>query len=93
MGTPKYSDWTTEDDKQFAPAFAHLMNDLIKYNPTARVINITNGNLKSEIKVAQAEICNHYGVENVVVSGYASIAGHPDSSGMVTIKNAIKGVL
>lgn len=93
VGTPKYSDWTTEDDKKFAPAFAHLISDVKDYNPTARIINITNGNNKSEIKSAQATICDYYEVENVVISGYSSTTGHPNSSGMITIKNAVKGIL
>lgn len=93
VGTPKYSGWSAADLQKFAPAFAKLLNDVILYNPTARIINITNNSVKTEIKDAQATICSYYGVENVVVSGYSSTTGHPNASGMTTIKNIVKNAL
>ena len=93
VGTAKYSSWTEEDLKTFGGSFSKLLNDLIYWNPTARIINVTSAVLKPEYQAIQKEVCDHFNIDNVELGAYSSVGAHPDIAGMSTIKNTIKNAL
>ena len=64
-----------------------------KYNPQARIINIINTDLKSEITNGMVSACEHYGIENIVLSNIGKTGWHPNKEGMEAIKNQIISIL
>lgn len=93
VGSVKYSDWSTNDLKSVLPAFCYMINYLQVWNPQARIINIVNEGLKSDITNGMATACNHYGIENLVLYNISKTGGHPNKAGMITIKEQIKAIL
>ena len=93
VGELKYSDWTAEDLKMVLPAFCYMLDYLKTWNPHARIINIVNTGFKSSITNGMKSACEHYEVENVVLSDVGKESGHPNRAGMMSIKNQIKAIL
>lgn len=93
IGSPKYSDWTEDDLRSFAPALCKLFAYLKETCPSARIINITNTELKEEISSVMAEICSHYFTENVILKKIDKADGHPTVLGMKNIADEIKSAL
>ena len=87
IGSLKYDSWTEEDLKQFLPAFCYMLDYIIKYNPGAEIINLTNYLIKDEMKTGMLNACEHYGVTNINLPNIGN--GHPNISGMETIYNVI----
>lgn len=93
LGSYKYSDWTENDLKSFRPAFAYMLDYLIKTYPNEKIINLVNTELKSEIADAQKLICKQYNVENIQLNNINKMAGHPSIAGMISIKNQILNII
>jgi hypothetical protein len=93
LGNYKYSDWTENDLKSFRPAFAYMLDYLIKKYPNEKIINLVNSELKSEIADAQKLICKQYNVENIQLNNINKMAGHPSIAGMISIKNQILNII
>ena len=93
MGELKYSDWTTDDLKSFLPAFCYMLDYIKKYNPQARIINIINTDLKTEVENGMVSACTYYNVEYVKPSSINKTGGHPNISGMTRIKDTILSIL
>ena len=93
IGSLKYNDWSAEDLKTVLPAFCYLIDYLKTWNPGARIINIVNTDLKSDIINGMAAACEHYGIENLVLSNIDKENGHPNIAGMEEIKNQIIKIL
>ena len=93
LGIYKYSDWTENDLKSFRPAFAYMLDYLIKTYPNEKIINLVNTELKSEIADAQKLICKQYNVENIQLNNINKMAGHPSIAGMISIKNQILNII
>lgn len=93
IGINKYSDWTRTDLFQFRQAFCYLLSSMRKLYPQARIINITNNQLKQDITTATEEICNHYGVINIQLRDIDKQHGHPSVKGMKEIAQQIEEAL
>lgn len=93
IGSVKYSGWSTEDLKSTLPSFCYMIEYLKKWNPQARIINIINDGLKSEIITGMIEACNYYNVEYVQLTNITKENGHPNKQGMIDIKNQIIKIL
>lgn len=93
LGIYKYSDWTDDDLKSFRPAFAYMLDYLIKKYPNEKIINLVNTELKSEIADAQKLICKQYNVENIQLTSINKMAGHPSVAGMISMKNQISNII
>ena len=93
LGNYKYSDWTEDDLKCFRPAFAYMLDYLIKKYPNEKIINLVNSDLKSEITDAQTFICKQYNVENIQLKNINKMSGHPSVAGMISIKNQILNII
>ncbi len=66
-----------------------MIDMLKKEYPNALIVNITCDNLSSAMKSGMAAACQHYGIDNIVLSDIAKENGHPNISGMQSIKNQI----
>ena len=93
IGELKYSDWSSNDLKSFLPAFCYMIAYIKKYNPQARIINIINTDLKSEITNGMVSACEYYGIENIALSDIGKTGWHPNKEGMEAIKNQIISIL
>ena len=93
IGKPKYSGRTDEDLKSFSPALCELFEILKKTCPKARIINITNTDLKEEISSVMSEICAHYSIQNIVLTKIDKDHGHPTVLGMKNIADEILAAL
>lgn len=94
IGQPKYSDWTDEDLTIFSPAFCYMLDYLKLWNPSTRIINLTNvGGISQEMQDAMSVICEHYGVENIILSNIQKASSHPTAIGMQTIASIIADVI
>ena len=89
IGNAKYSDWSTEDLKQVAPAFCKLISNLTEYNPGAKIVFVLNNGLSESISAKLKEICNHYSVLCVELTDIEKENSHPSINGMVQIANQI----
>jgi len=94
IGEPKYSDWTEEDLTEFSPAFCYMLDYLKLWNPATRIINLTNvGGISQEMQSAMSDICEHYSIENIVLSDIQKASHHPTAIGMQTIANIIANII
>lgn len=93
VGSIKYNNWTEDDLKSVLPAFCYMIDYLQTWNPQARIINIVNNGLKSDIINGMVTACNNYGIENIVLNNISKTGGHPNKSGMISIKEQVKAIL
>ena len=93
IGSVQYSNWSESDLMSTLPAFCCMIDYLQTWNPGCRIINIVNPDIKSEIKNGFVTACEHYGIENLVLSGISLTSGHPNSTGMKAIANQIIAIL
>ena len=94
VGSVKYDNFTTEDLYYVLPAFCSIVDYIQTYIPGCRIINIVNGDiLTADIVNGMAQACEHYGVDNVVLSDISMSNSHPTTTGMLQIKNKILEIL
>ena len=100
LGEYKYSEWTENDLKQFRPAYAYMLDYLIKHHLGARIICLKNPyadngtGFTQDIEASVDAICEHYGIEtcvNYVISKASN--WHPNKTGMTQIKTAVVQLL
>ena len=89
LGSEKYENITEKDLESFFPALCYLITYIKNSSKDIRIINITNTELREEVTSGMASICEHLGVENVVLHGIEKDYGHPNEKGMEQIKNQI----
>ena len=75
------------------PAFSFLLHSLTRLYPSARLYNVTNTELSTEITTAMDEICHHYGVTNIRLHDIDKQWGHPSVAGMESIARQILSAL
>lgn len=85
LGELKYSNWTDTDLENFLPAFCYMLDYIKYYNPTAKIVHITNDVFSNEYKTGINTACTHYGVVNVQLSDISKQTNHPDINGMNSI--------
>lgn len=88
-GKNMFAGWTKQDVHTFRPAFCKLMMELQNAYPEARIVNITNSELSDAITNAMAELCEAFGVENVMLHDIDKQLGHPSQSGMKAIAEQV----
>ena len=90
IGEPKYTDFTDDDLRAFAPAFCYLLIRIREICPTARIISIINTELKEEIveiiKVSSKKLDTHF----LELHDILKISGHPTESGMIAIAEQLE---
>lgn len=85
IGEFQYEGWTKESLYSFRPAFARMLDYMMKRYPRARIFNITNTELSEEITTSMNEICAHYGICNILLHDIDKQWGHPSVQGMKSI--------
>jgi len=93
IGEYKYADWRRADLYTFRPALAYLLSHLQDRYPTARLYYILNSDLKESINTSVAQICQHYGVPLIRLSGIDKTSGHPNIRGMQQIADQVVAAL
>ena len=95
LGEFVYQDWSQEQLKTFRPATAYLANELKQKYPQAQIVFLINGPdiLKSEIISSMKEICDHYGLQYVMINDIDKMSGHPDQKGMQQIVEQLEEAL
>ncbi len=93
IGEYKYADWRRADLYTFRPALAYLLSHLQDRYPTARLYYILNSDLKESINTSVAQICQHYGVPLLRLSGIDKTSGHPNIRGMQQIADQVVAAL
>ena len=93
MGYFAYSNISRVMCYSFRPAFCYMMDYLKKNYPKARIVNICNSELSADITESQAEVCRHYGVENIQLHDIDKQWGHPSIQGMKSIAEQVLAVL
>lgn len=90
IGEYKFQNISEDDLKSFRPAFAYMIDYLLKHNPNAQIYNIVNSELKPEIIKSIAYICNYYNVKNIMLSTIDKpFNGHPSKKDMSKIADEI----
>jgi hypothetical protein len=99
LGDYVYDDWTAEDLRCFRPALSKLLSSLGALYPDAMLCFITNsdtdsmsGLTKDYVKSIQ-NVCEHYGVTNIVLKHIEKVDGHPTYNGMKSICEQVYQVL
>ncbi len=85
MGEYQYSDWTTDDCKNFRPALACLTDMLQKRYSKAEICFILNSELGENVNESMREVCKHYNVKLVELHDIEKQNGHPSINGMKSI--------
>ena len=93
VGDDRFSGWDKRSLYSFRPAFSFLLHSLTRLYPSARLYNVTNTELSTEITTAMDEICHHYGVTNIRLHDIDKQWGHPSVAGMESIAQQILSAL
>ena len=93
LGEFKYEGWKRADLYCFRPALAWLLHHLKDRYPTADLFFMLNSDLKESINASVSDICSHYGVPVIRLSGIEKTAGHPNVKGMQQIADQVVAVL
>ena len=93
IGSYKYADWTTADLKAFRPATAWVLNYLKEKYPESLIVFMLNNGLKTDINTSVKEICQHYDVPLLMLSGVSKALDHPTYAGMQTIRDQLVALL
>lgn len=93
LGEFKYEGWKRADLYCFRPALAWLLEHLQDRYPTADVFFLLNSELKESINSSVSDICAHYNVPVIKLSGIDKTSGHPNVKGMQQIADQVVATL
>ena len=85
LGELKYDGIEEQELFSVLPAISYFAKRLFETLTGARIIFIGNCDIKSEITDAMRDICLHYGLDYVSLSGIDKQNGHPTELGMEQI--------
>ena len=89
IGVYKYSDWTKQDLYSFRPAMAYMLDHMKSQYTNAKIYFILNDGLKDSINRSVMDICKHYDIEYIPLTGIDKKSGHPSQKGMLQIKDQL----
>ncbi len=90
IGEYKYSNWTKQELYSFRPAMAYMLHHIKQRYINVDVYFVLNNELSNEINESVETICNHYGIDCIVLNDIHKIKGHPSIKGMRQIADQIK---
>lgn len=93
IGEYQWEGWTRADLYSFRPAFCLMISYLKQNYPDARIVNICNSELKPEVTETERVVCEHYGVEHILLHDIDKQWGHPSIAGMKAISEQVEAVL
>lgn len=89
LGKLQYDNWTEDDKWNFGPAFCVLIDYLQNNHPQAKLVNIINDEITSEMRPMMIEACQHYGVDCLELKNIEKENGHPNTVGMRQITDQV----
>ena len=89
IGDYVYSDWTEDQLTNFRPALACMLNNIKTQHPNSQIVFMQNTLLKDTIIESIATICAYYNVPVLELADISKVNGHPDSAGMIAIKDQL----
>ncbi len=88
-GKIKYSDFTEKDLFFCYPAFSFMFGYLKERFPETNIICIINSDFSIDFYNSIIKICEHYGVDYVLLEGIDKSMGHPTEKGMEQISDQV----
>ena len=88
VGQVQFEGWTKQDLYSTLPAFSYLLNTVKKLG-IANPVVLINDVLKPEIVAGMTAACAHYGVPYIQLADISKIDGHPNETGMQSIKQQV----
>ncbi|MBO7217081.1 MAG: hypothetical protein J6V50_00090, partial [Clostridia bacterium] len=92
IGEAKYSDWTAEDLKYFAPAYCRYIATVKANFPNAKIVSLVDTTL-TQVADTQIAINEYYGITTVTINGFDEVAPHPTVKGMRQIEKTLRKAL
>ena len=89
VGEYKYADWTDDDLTAYRPALAYLFDKLMTEHPDAQIVFMLGQWVNADVKESTRTICAHYSIPCAYLNSVSMQGGHPDKTGMATIKNQL----
>lgn len=89
IGEAKYSGWTDEDLKYFAPAYCRYIATIKANFPNAKIVSLVDTTLK-QVADTQIAINEYYGITTVTINGFDEVAPHPTVKGMRQIEETLR---
>ena len=89
LGQFKYADWTETDKETMRPALAYLLDYLQHHHIGTRIVFILNTGLGTDYSDSIKTICGHYDVDVLELANISKTNSHPNTDGMVAIKNQL----
>jgi len=93
IGEYVYNDFKRSDLFTYRPALAKLLESIQERYLNVKIYFIINTELLDEITESTKVICDHYGVEYIVLHDIEKLNGHPSVNGMSTIADQVLKVL
>lgn len=93
IGEYKYADWTRPELYSFRPAMACLLSKMKERYVNTQIYFILNDGLSADVTSSCKEICAHYGVRCIELSGIDKQSGHPSVKGMRQIAQQLKAAI
>lgn len=93
VGHYKYANWTETDKETLRPALACMLDGLKTKFPKSRIVFMLNSELRDDVNESIHTICNHYGVDVLVLHDIDKQQSHPSIAGMQTIATQLKDML
>lgn len=93
LGTMKYEHWETDDLYFVLPALSYFFKTLKDTLPHADIYCLINTGLKPEVTQGLRDVCQVYGITEIMFEHIDKKCGHPTIKGMQDIKNTVLNVL
>lgn len=93
IGDFKYSGWTDKDLYEFRPAMAYMLAQLLDRYPNTELYIVINDILSKEVTASMKTICEHYGVNYILLHDIDKQWGHPSRLGMSQIAQQLGQVI
>jgi hypothetical protein len=93
MGEHKYGAWNDDDFQFFRPSLSYVLNYVKQHHPASTIVFMLNDGLSEDINKSVETICSHYNVPLLSLHSIAKESGHPNTDGMIQIKNQLEELL
>lgn len=93
IGEIKWTDISDEDLKSTLPAFCKLLLSVKEVLPNAKIVNVINSDLGSDIVNGMITACKTQNITSLQLSGISKQEGHPTIEGMRQIYSQIYAIL
>ena len=93
MGEHKYSAWNEEDFRFFRPSLSYVLSYVKQHHPASTIVFMLNDGLSEDINRSVKTICDYYDVPLLSLHNITKEGGHPNTDGMMQIKNQLEEFL